>query len=180
MALTWEEARPVIFTVANNYMRIFDFHYEIWELVNEIWASERLQKLSDIRLAYKAATYALVDFFRKDKGCFMRYGEHKPNPRKRVSEKSLCETDPREYQKICSHGDYGLLDSKDEVNFALDGISLEEKHIITMRLMGFTCKQIGRRLGGVSGAWISIRCKDIHSKLEKILKQGCTDAGNTG
>ena len=165
MALTWEELRPVVFTIADIYVLKNDFRYEFWELVNEIWVSGRLQKLSNIRLAYKAATYALLDFFRKENNRLMNNRNRANKTRKRIQEKPLVEIKSYEHKKICSYGDCGLIDSQDEVNFALHDLSLDEKLIIEMRLMGFTCRQIGRKLGGVSGPCISQRCHKLYSKI---------------
>jgi len=65
--LTFEELKPVLFGVAHRYSRQYP-RFEFWELVNQLWASKRIQTIHDIRLAKKAAQWAMIDYIRETFG----------------------------------------------------------------------------------------------------------------
>lgn len=135
MALTWEQAKSAILIVAKGFVQRTGGRYELWELVNEVWLSGRVQVLSDICFAQHVSRCAILDYMRTQNG--RTYANGKASPRKRAKEH--C------FEGIERFGDGGLtaIDSEDEVNHMLRGMSVFEKRIILRRLTGTKWREIG-------------------------------------
>ena len=63
--LTYEELHPVLVHIARKFA---NYKYDIDELINEVWIIGAVQKLPDIRLAYKRIRYDIITYIRTQEG----------------------------------------------------------------------------------------------------------------
>ena len=182
--LTYEELHPILVHIARKFA---NYKYDIDELINEVWIIGAVQKLPDIRLAYKRIRYDIITYIRTQEGRKSQTHSRKSSYKYRTKITSYnAEVDlhkggtiPDEHSTyemfMCGEDDdYAEVDFKNELELLLKHtcISCEEMLIIKMKLGGYTLKEIGKVVGVVES-----RISQINTNVGKRLLANITSIG---
>lgn len=182
--LTYEELKPILVHMAGKFA---NHKYEVDELINAVWVIGDVQKLPDIRLAYKRIYYDIIIYIRTQEGRKYRAYSRKPSYKYRIKVISYdaevdmhkSGTEPSEhntYEMFMGKENVGFaeVDFKDELELLLKHVCInyEERLIIKMKLDGFTNEEIGKVIGVVSS-----RISQINTNIGKRLLANITSIG---
>lgn len=163
--LTYEELKPILIHMAR---RFANYKYEVNELINAVWLIGEVQKLPDIRLAYKRIHYDIIEYMRTQEGR-KRQATGKSDRKYRTNFKSYSrqtelEDNDNTYEMFLGKEDIGFakVDFDDELKLLIK--QDEERLIIKLRLEGLTHPEIGKTIGVCSS-----RISQIMSNIGKRL-----------
>lgn len=173
--MTLEQLLPVFSKVVPKFC---NFKYEYNELVNAVWEMGRVQKLTDIRLAYGRIYYDCIDYIRVCEGRETA-GIKTKQKKVRITNFSALDYDDEDsniegiLQSRKSFGKViGTLDEKvwliDMVEYLIKGLEVKHRIIFRLCLAGLTNKQIGEHVG-YSESRISHILKFIRATIKQRL-----------
>jgi len=197
--LTYEELKPILVHTA---MKFANYKYEVDELVNAVWLMGDVQKLPDIRLAYKRIHYDIIEYIRTQEGRKHRANTRESSYKYRTNFKSYnAETEfvdnyeHSTYEMFMGDEDVGFakVDFKDELESLIKGScnNCEDRLIVKMRLDGFTLAEIGKTID-LTESRISQLMTDLGKRLlvkiksdgigynKKVIKELCMKGINNG
>ena len=64
--LEYEQLEPYIYKWAHHFRKKYNHRFEADELVNEVWAHGKVQKMNDIQLASNRAKFDMIDYVRRE------------------------------------------------------------------------------------------------------------------
>ena len=174
--LTYEELKPILIHMAR---RFANYKYEVNELINAVWLIGEVQKLPDIRLAYKRIHYDIIEYMRTQEGR-KRQATGKSDRKYRTNFKSYSrqtelEDNDNTYEMFLGKEDIGFakvdigfakVDFDDELKLLIKQVcnNDEKRLIIKLRLEGLTHPEIGKTIGVCSS-----RISQIMSNIGKRL-----------
>jgi hypothetical protein len=190
--LTYEELEKVLYVVAKKYAKHLGGKVQVDELVNAVWLKGNIQKLPDIRLAWRRAIYDMIDYVRtefgyKDRCRILSTGKLNPNygrpgPKMRVHMRTIdtCATeDGMTLAETLGECDlrFNEIDESDFFNFICHNLTRREKLIVSLKLHGFTHKEVGEVVELAESRVSQILIKEIgprilvnlHDHKEKLL-----------
>jgi len=197
--LTYEELQPVLYRIA--YM-FANYKYDVNELINAVWVIGNVQKLPDIRLAYKRIYYDMIIYIRTQEGRKKQSYSQKPSTKYRAYTTSYnAETEFADNYEHSTYemfmgkedGGFAKVDFKDELESFMKRVcnNCEDRLIVKMRLDGYTLREIGKVVGVVESR-ISQILTNIGERLlanitssgiaynKKVIKELCKKGINNG
>jgi len=153
--LTHEELEPVLYCVARKFA---NYKYDVNELVNAVWLIGNVQKLPDIRFAYKRIYYDIITYMRTQEGRKKRFYTQEPDYKYRTHINSMNanvvfsdNSEHRTYEMFMGEedGNFRKVDFEDELELLLKRVCNNhlELFIVKMRLDGFNLREIGKIIG---------------------------------
>ena len=151
--------------------------FDHWELINAVWAKGGVQKLPNVKLASARIRYDMLDYIRVMAQTRVRArDENYPKAVNFSSLAGMAEDDNHDNKQMDSIGsieDSQKLDTKDYFDWALRGLTREEKLVIILRYQcDYTVEEIGKVVG-VTPSMISIICKSVLKRIKaKLVRAG--------
>jgi RNA polymerase sigma factor (sigma-70 family) len=140
----FEELRPALFTITGNYIRRHP-EEDFWEVLNEIWLSKPMQKITDVRMSWQAAQWGLADYIRRKagNGCFRQ-----PIKKRQAHLCSLSDLDESYLSELAGSGnEYDSIDAKDLDQWIRRWLCERDRIVVFCRMRGETLEAIGRKIG---------------------------------
>ncbi len=149
--------------------RFCNHKYEFWELLNEVWLQGKVQKLSDIRLAYKVIESGCIDYMRVQEGRIVKGRRHgKKRLRFQSSDRQIVDSQrPVTLAQTIADKGRPVGESahwREELQALSSGCTRTERLMLSMTSEGFTLDEIGRAAG-----YAQSRMSQLRTQYRKTL-----------
>ena len=162
MKFEFEELKPVLFTMANKFVRQWP-RFEFWEIVNEMWMSSNMQKITDIRMAWRACSQGFYSYLRKETG----RSNNGYIIQKRQA--NLCSIEEIGEPSL-SDRSFDDVENKDFMDVLWRKLTDRERLVCQQRRKGLSCEKTAHFLNLKSKGQVSMIQKNIMvTKVKRML-----------
>lgn len=141
MIPSFEELRPALFSTTYKYVRQHP-EEDFWEVLNEIWLSNPMQRITDVRMSWQAARWGLEDYIRRKMG---NGRGRQPIKKRRAHLCSLADVDESCLSQLANG--YDGIDAADLDQWIQRWLCERDRIVVWCRFRGDTWEAIGRKIG---------------------------------